>query len=281
MSVLSQQDFDFFDEHGYVVIKNAVSKDDCEAVVDAIWDFLGMDRDNPDDWYREPHRRGGGMVELYQHQALWTNRQNETLHAAFSQIHGTHKLWVTMDRANMKPPSNPKYPEYGHPGFMHWDADTSQLPVRFGVQGVLYLRDTAEDQGGFQCIPGIHKLLTREVDPVAPDLKTLEATAIPGKQGDFLIWHRALAHGNGHNRSDKPRLAQYISMRPAREDDEEARLRRVELWQKRLCQGGRAFPGDPRRVEELHGTTAVLSPLGKKLVGVDRWEDESQAEAAG
>jgi hypothetical protein len=93
------------------------------------------------------------------------------------------------------------------------------------------------------------------------------------RAGDLLIWDRLLPHGNGHNLSDRPRLAQYITMHRAREGDEEARARRIRLWRERLCPGGPPFPGDPRRLEELHGTTAELSPLGRKLLGLDLWEE--------
>ena len=90
------------------------------------------------------------------------------------------------------------------------------------MQGVLYLTDTAEDQGGFQCVAGFHRLFDEWVktqpkdrNPRQPDLAGLEVKSIAGKAGDLLIWHRLLAHGNGHNRSDKPRMAQYIAMLPA------------------------------------------------------------------
>jgi hypothetical protein len=62
-------------------------------------------------------------------------------------------------------------------------------------------------------------------------------------------------------------------MHRAREENAEARERRIRLWQERLCPGGPAFPGDPRRKEELHGTTAELTPLGRKLLGLDLWEE--------
>ena len=136
MSVLSEQDRAFWEEHGYVVVHDAVPSENLQAVVDAVWEFLGMDPDDPGDWYREPHRKGG-MVEVYQHQALWNNRQHSRIHRAFSEIWGTEKLWVSFDRANMKPPFRPDKPEWDHPGFIHWDLDTKAQPIPFRVQGVL------------------------------------------------------------------------------------------------------------------------------------------------
>jgi hypothetical protein len=44
------------------------------------------------------------------------------------------------------------------------------------------------------------------------------------------------------------------------------------MWRDRLPPKGSAFPGDPRRKEELHGKTAELTPLGRKLLGLDRWD---------
>jgi ectoine hydroxylase-related dioxygenase (phytanoyl-CoA dioxygenase family) len=152
------------------------------------------------------------------------------------------------------------------------------LPLSFGVQGVLYLTDTLENQGGFQCIPGIHHQLTDfganhplSYEYEVPDLKQFMPQAIPGKAGDLLIWHRALAHGSGHNTSDNPRLAQYISMRPARPEDENSRQKRIHLWKDREEPPSRAFPGDPRGWEKER-PLAELTPLGKKLLGLDAWE---------
>src|SRR5688500_4526345 len=60
----------FLAENGYVVVPTGIEPEKLAAVVDVIWDFLGMDPNDPEDWYRPPHSPGG-MIELYQHQALW------------------------------------------------------------------------------------------------------------------------------------------------------------------------------------------------------------------
>ncbi len=276
MQVLSTPDLEFFHENGYVVVPQAVPPENLEAVIAAMWEWLGMNPHDPEDWYRLP-LTPGGMLEMYQHQALWNNRQHPRVHGAFTDILGTEKLWVSEDRVNLKPPDHPNHPEYAHKGFIHWDTDTTKLPQPFRVQGVLCLTDTTPEMGGFQCVPGHHRELeewiaTQPLDrnPHAPDLTGLNVVPIPAKAGDLVIWNTLLAHGNGHNTSDRPRLAQYITMSPAR-DDESARQKRIARWQERRPPEANWATGDPRRWEELHGITAELTPLGRKLLGLDSW----------
>jgi hypothetical protein len=281
LRVLSEDDLRFFDENGYVVVPKAVPAANCQAVIDAIFTFLEFDPHNPEDWYRPPHNPGG-MVEMFQHPALWANRQSERIHGALADILGTEKLWVTIDRANLKPPMHPAHPEYDHKGFMHWDADVTyaaNAPLR--VQGVLYLADTTEGMGGFQCSPGHHKIVkewAKNVTPgsdAKPDMTGVPVVPIPGEQGDFLIWNNLLYHGNGHNRSDKPRFAQYISMFPAPTGNawETQREDRIHRWKERLAPEARWVRGDPRGREQSHQQTAELTPLGRKLLGLDAWEN--------
>ena len=291
--VLSQEDLTFWEENGFVVVQNAVPDEHLEAAVNAIWDFLDADAHKPEDWYKHKPRTENrndspishtGMVEIYQHQALWENRQYPKVHQAFSDIWETDRLWVSLDRANMKPPTHPDKPEWDNRGMIHWDVDTSKTPIAFGVQGVLYLTDTADNQGGFQCIPGFHKQFQNwaQTQPTkrnfhSPDLTGLTVQSIAGKAGDLLIWHRLLPHGNGYNRSKKPRLAQYITMFPAREENlavlppllQDSLHQRIQAWQERRPTPG--WPGDPREWEYKHGTTAELTLLGKKLLGAEPW----------
>ncbi len=282
--MLTEEQTAFFDQNGFLVLPGAVSPEDCEAVVTAIYEFLEVDPAKPERLYHPP-LEPGGMVELYQHQSLWNNRQNETLYRAFADLFRTPNLWVTMDRVNLKPPFHPAHPEYDHKGFTHWDCDTSKWPVPFGLQGVLALRDTDESMGGFQCIPGFHRNLKEWMDAQPegrssfyPDLTRLpqgrKVTPIPMKQGDFVIWHRLLAHGNGRNLSNKPRLCQYISYFPAPDlekgdEDGHHRQERIGYYERRVNPTAPYFPGDPRGWEAAHFPPANLTPLGRKLLGID------------
>lgn len=281
MSRVTEADRAFFKENGYLVVKGVVPKELCERVIDAIWDFLGMDSKNPEDWYRAP-LSPGGMIEMYHHQSMWDVRQHPAVYQTFAELIGEEKLWVTFDRVNLKPPQNPKHPEYDHKGFTHWDVDTADLNIPFWVQGVVYLADTDADMGGFQCIPGFHNDLEEwiKTQPAdrnthVPDLNSLppgrKLTPIPAKAGDLLIWDRLLAHGNGRNLSQKPRLAQYVAMYPveARHDEREER---IEAWKNREPLNRQYFYGDPRRIEQTQFPVPELTPLGRKLLGLEDWE---------
>jgi len=258
-------------------MQNAVPKENLEAVIDDIWQHAGAKPDDRESWYKPGIVSTAGMVEMYQYQSMWNNRQHPRLHEVFGDILGTEKLWVSLDRTNLKPPADPRHPEHDHKGFIHWDTDTSKYPdVPFGVQGVLALTDTDDRMGGFQCVPELYRELDSWIPrqpadrhPRNPDISGFSITKVPAKAGDIVIWSRLLPHGNGHNVSDRPRLAQYITMSPAREDDEEYRQARINSW--RHHEPGPRFPGDPRRIEQQIKEPAELTALGRKLLGIDRW----------
>jgi len=58
---------------------------------------------------------------------------------------------------------------------------------------------------------------------------------------------------------------------PAQEDDKELVEWRVNSWKNRIAPEGYAFPGDPRNWEQTKYKTAELMPLGRKLLGLDKW----------
>lgn len=290
--ILSSEDLTFFAEQGYVIVKNAVPAENLQAVIDAVWQFQEMDPDDPTTWYRKPERdngmvelNGAGMVEMYHHPALWANRQVPRIYEAFVDIWGTEKLWVSIDRANLNVPNRPGF-EFN--GFMHWDIDTSVQPLPFAVQGILSLTNTAAGQGGFQCIPGMPKKFEEWVktqpvdrDPYTPDLTGLDIETVETQAGDLLIWNSQLPHGVSANTSSQPRLAQYLSMAPAQEENNKARQWRIDSWLYRQAPQGNPFPGDPRDWERQHGTTAAMTPLGRKVLGLDTWDTVSDEHVNG
>jgi ectoine hydroxylase-related dioxygenase (phytanoyl-CoA dioxygenase family) len=132
--------------------------------------------------------------------------------------------------------------------------------------------------GGFQCVPDLYRNLKDWVkdqppgrDPFKPDISGFEVVKVASKAGDLLIWDSRLPHGIRENRSDRPRLAQYISLFPAPQDDEELRQWRIESWRHRVAPEGHAFPGDPRNWEQTRYKRADLTELGEKLLGLKSW----------
>ena len=273
MAVLSPEALDFWEENGYVVVPEAVPPENCKAAEQAVWNFLEMDRDDLESWYPDPPRRSI-MVEIYQHQALWDNRQYPRVHQAFSEIWETEKLWVSFDRASMNPPERHDF-KFGGP-YLHWDMSLDDMPVRLKVQGVLYLADTPANQGAFTCIPGFHRKLEGWLESLPSDTDPRQvvkdepgAKPVAGKAGDLVIWHSALPHGSCPNHATYPRMAQYITMSPAPVDNDTARQSRIEGWRERLTGLGK----NQTEKEHHQGQTAELTPLGRKLLGLDRWED--------
>ena len=68
---------------------------------------------------------------------------------------------------------------------------------------------------------------------------------------------------------NKVRIAQYISMMPAEEDNEPIASNGDYIVEERVAPEGYAFPGDPRNWEKRKYQTAVLTPLGRKLLGME------------
>jgi ectoine hydroxylase-related dioxygenase (phytanoyl-CoA dioxygenase family) len=284
LRVLSEKDWKFWMHNGYIVIKNAIPKEQAKATANFIWEFDEKDPNDTSTWYAKPRAEmkmkelaGTGMVEAYNHQALWNNRQMQKVYDAFVDVWGTEKLWVTIDRVNLNFPQRPGEEKEG---FIHWDYDPETRPQN--VQGVIALADQMdESMGGFQCVPWLYRnydtwKLTQPEDRhrFQPNLDSLQDKLVKVlmEAGDLLIFNSTEPHGIRPNRSGKKvRIAQYISMMPAEEENQELKDWRINSWKNRIAPVGYAFPGDPRNWEQVKYKTAELSKLGKKLLGLDNW----------
>jgi hypothetical protein len=285
LRVLSIEDWQFWLHNGYIVIKNAISRAQAQKTADFLWEFEEKDPLNPTTWYTQARAemqmkelQGTGMVEVYNHQLLWENRQTKRVYDAFVDIWGTEKLWATIDRANLNFPIRKGF-EYK--GFIHWDYDPETKPQN--VQGVLALADqTDTEMGGFQCIPWLFRNYDtwkqsqpKDRNRYQPDISGLEQhiVKVPLEAGDLLIFNSLEPHGiRPNNSNDKVRIAQYISMMPAEEENQTLKEWRIQSWKNRIAPEGHAFPGDPRNWEQTKYQTAQLSALGEKLLGARSWE---------
>ena len=284
LRVLTEKQWSFWVQKGYIVIKKAIPKKQAEATATFLWEFEEKNPKDVSTWYRPPRAEmkmkelaGTGMVEVYNNQYLWDNRQTQKVYDAFVDIWGTEKLWVTIDRANLNFPIKKGF-EYK--GFIHWDYDPETKPQN--VQGVIALSDQTDiNMGGFQCIPWLFQNYDlwkleqpEDRNRFQPDISGIEnyIEKVAMEAGDLLIFNSLLPHGIRPNLSkDKVRIAQYISMMPAEEDNKLLKQWRINSWKNRIAPEGYAFPGDPRNWEQKKYETAKLSLLGEKLLGKTSW----------
>jgi hypothetical protein len=217
--VLSDEELKFFDQHGYIIIKNAVSKTDCDRTIAALCNFIDIDRNDPSTWYNANQGKQGIMVQLFQDPIMQKNRASVKIREAFEQLWQRTDLWAYADRVGFNPPETKGWKFPGP--YMHWDVSL-KLPIPFGLQGILYLADTEENQGAFTLVPGfqnriddwIHSL-PAGTNPRNEDLHALGSKPIAAQAGDFIIWSNALPHGSSPNANTKPRFVQYINYAPA------------------------------------------------------------------
>jgi hypothetical protein len=221
--VLTAEDLRHWEEHGYVIVHDAVTGEMRCKTEQAIWNHLGARPDEPDSWY-VPNDHGI-MVQFFQHPAFTANRRCRRIHKAFAQLWGTVDLWAATDRVGFNVPERPGWKFRGP--HMHWDVSLTQ-PIPFGTQGILYLTDTPPEQGAFTCVPEFHRKidawlesLPAGADPRMQDLHALGSRPIAGRAGDLIIWDHKLPHAARANFGARPRMVQYMNMYPATREAQE------------------------------------------------------------
>lgn len=266
-----------FEREGWVVARGVVPKENVDAAIDAIGAFHGTALDDPSTWYRVP-KEAWDIVPVHQHQAFWDNRSLPRVHEVFAELHGTEALWVSMDRGGWKPPAS-GHPDFDRAADIHWDAKPRERivdPQPF-LQGVLFLTDTTEACGPFECVPSLYReakaWLEARPEATEPDVTGREIVKVTGRAGDLVVWNALLPHRGGRNDGATPRVTQYISMQPvphqastrAKKAEE-----RVAWWRdNRVPTHWREWP--PTVIDPEPGVRAGLTPLGRKLLGLDGW----------
>ncbi len=221
-NILTSVDLEHWKTNGYVIVREAASKEACGITIDLICQFLSVNKNDSSTWYQPHPARQGIMVQMFQHPQLEKNRRSPKIKAAYEQLWGRTDLWCNADRVSFNPPQT----EHWHfPGpRLHWDVSL-ELPIPFGLQGLLYLSDTEANQGAFTLIPGFHNKieswingLTPGTHPRSENLYELGAVPVVADTGDFIIWHQALPHGSSPNTASQPRFVQYINYLPINAD---------------------------------------------------------------
>jgi hypothetical protein len=211
--VLDAADLAQWEQEGYLILRNAITPDEAAAAAELLWQTVNAAPGDPDSWYAQ--RNNGIMVQRFQGEPMEAPRRSARVHKAFAQLWGTADLWHLRDRLGFNPPVREGY-NFRATG-IHWDVSIAP-PIPFSTQGILYLTDTAADQGALQLVPGFHRKLAEgwlesigDANPREHDFSA-EALPIAANAGDLIIWRADIPHAASPNRAAVPRLVQYVTM---------------------------------------------------------------------
>ena len=148
------------------------------------------------------------------------------------------------------------------------------------MQGILDLEEQGDEVGGLQLVPEIFRQFDKwratqpsDRDPFYPNADGYIRVNPRLGPGDLIVFNSLVPHGVRPNLSrNKFRIAQYISMSPAEFENDHLRETRIMMWKNRESPNRPGCPGDPRQVEKNSYETAKLTPLGRKLLGLDSWK---------
>ena len=269
--MLDEQQIASFKNNGYLVVPGLVPDALCDEVIAAILEFAGIDVTDDSSWYQSRFA-GHGIVPMHHDQALWNLRQHPPIHEVFADLYGTRALWVSNDRVSYKPPVSNRI-NWSRPP-VHWDCDPWTFDA-LSMQGLVYLTDTAANQGAFMCAPGVYKGLDTylvdhadDEDRRHPDIVEPELVSVAGEKGSLVVFNRLMPHTSGQNQSADHRFVQYVTMMEVDENQRDARIaewreKKLPEWaiRQEISQGKTHEQGDP----------AELTALGRKLVGLDVW----------
>jgi hypothetical protein len=118
-NILSEEDLAFWDANGYVIVKEAISEEDCKATCQAIWDFLGMDLNDKESWYKTHEELRGLMLNFTDHETLNRNRLSPRIRKAYEQLYKSSAIYKTIDKVSFNPPETEDFHFKGSD--LHWD----------------------------------------------------------------------------------------------------------------------------------------------------------------
>mmetsp|Transcript_25567 Transcript_25567/g.43654 ORF Transcript_25567/g.43654 Transcript_25567/m.43654 type:complete len:363 (+) Transcript_25567:303-1391(+) len=285
----------FFDRYGYVVVRNVLNQDEIKDSRDEFFaKFDAGDEDSITAYLNRPENPFSSMGIMGSSNDLESptqlrNRQNERVYQAFSAVYGQTEMFVDHDRLGAMRPTlqsdgtiQKKWQTRNN--WLHLDCHpiTGQIsiasmlpPVEGGphdfdneapflVQGLLSLSDAREEDGGFLCVPGSHRVAKEwairsgwdrkpfpgQLRPNSDDALQKHVRCIPVRSGSLVVWNQFTFHANHPNRSDRWRLNQYVRMYPCRKTRFRALAPDLDCYPKDFVEN-------------------AMTPLGRKLFGID------------
>lgn len=277
---LTAQQVSDFDRDGFLIIRNAITPEQVVTIRQAILDLIPRDLNFPKKYWAinagriKPYHDGYGDTETrrgHEDNGIFDGPEympllcNEKVYAAAAQLLGTQELHVEDGTIGVTI-RNDFGPTLSQD--LHIDASVPEeldnflfTPEELHVGGCYYLTDVEPGGGGIHVVPGGHKLVEEraKADPRGRHLydnwvnitdfpDPIEVTAAAG---DYILTHSMLPHAGAQNRSGRTRVAYFT--RYARMDSPHFTPQMVD--------------GDRFNKLQLR----AMTPLGRKLLGVDPW----------
>ncbi len=219
--MLTQEQVDFYNEHGYLRIPQLFTVEETDRLADDLdrlvedWAFTSPGWTGP--WrqaYMDPatekQSKLTAMHDLHLYSDAWCRAvTNPKLTAAIANLIGPN---VELHHSTM----HIKPPQTGHPFPMHQDNPFYEHTNGRYIDVLVHLDDTSHANGEIRFLDGSHKLgalkhiTMMESGPCTPHLPTddyrLEETApVPAKRGDVVLFNIYTIHGSYINTTKHPR----------------------------------------------------------------------------
>lgn len=261
----------FFQENGYVVVDQVSEKNQRENLVKLIDQLIQKDI---------PHSRRVGFLDLYHDDRLAQLRQNPRIYNVFSKILGTEKLWVVFDRVIFQDKN-----ESEDPLNPHVDQNPVANPGFSNVQAMIALRDMNESTGTLALVPQSHLFFDEYAKWVKPGdgyvehqgERALSFVGLRLREGQLVIWDSRTTHSRFRGEAKTNRYAALVTFTYAKDDPELTALRLKYFhegtgWNCHAA--GLRATARPRCEISLRQNPEDLTPLGRKLYGLESWFEQ-------
>jgi ectoine hydroxylase-related dioxygenase (phytanoyl-CoA dioxygenase family) len=217
--MLSQQQIEFYDKYGYLLVEDVVSREQLGRMRDIAHSFIEKSRgvSASDDVFDldEGHSQQSPKLTRIklphrQHPYFWEVAKNSGITEVLRQLLGPNVLLQT-SKLNTKAP--------GGGAAVEWHQDWAFYPhTNDSILACgLMLEDVDLANGPLQVIPGSHKgpvlnhnnksgVFCGAIDPGDPDFHAEKAVTLTGKAGSMTVHHARTLHGSAPNQSDRARL---------------------------------------------------------------------------
>ena len=216
--MLSQDQIEFYNENGYLMVEDAVSPDGLNALRDLTYEFIERSRSvtTSNDLYDLDEGHSPAQPKLTRiklpherHPLYWDTLTSERIGGVLTSLLGPNVLLQT-SKLNTKAPGGGAAVEWHQDWAFYPHTNDSLLACG------LMLEDVTEENGPLMVIPGTHKgpvldhhsggVFCGAVDPDDPLFEKDRIVTLTGKAGSMTVHHVRTLHGSAPNRSDRARL---------------------------------------------------------------------------